>query len=86
MLGSSHLNFLAVLGSETGTMLPKHETNWLGLCLGEWLSGFLSVVATDCVGFPALFGWLLLSFFASLFPALKLYFVSRINPIRYFQS
>jgi hypothetical protein len=35
-------------------------------------------------GVPALFGWLLSSLFAPLFPALKLFFVSRINPIRYF--
>jgi hypothetical protein len=74
MLDSSHLNFWAVLGSETGTMPPKHETNWMGLYyLGEWLSGFLSV-ATVCFGFPALFGWLLSSLFAPLFPALKLFF------------
>jgi hypothetical protein len=51
LLGSSHLNFWVVLGSETGTMSPKHETNWMELCLGEWLSGFLSV-ATVCVCFP----------------------------------
>jgi hypothetical protein len=62
VLGSSHLNFWVVLGSETGTMPPKHEKKWMGLCLGEWLSGFLSV-ATVCFAFPALFGWLLSSLF-----------------------
>jgi hypothetical protein len=46
-------------------MSPKHETNWMGLCLAEWLSGFLSV-ATVCFGFPALFGWLLSSLFDPL--------------------
>jgi hypothetical protein len=43
MLGSGHLDFWAVLWSETGTMPPKHETNWTGLYLGEWSSGFLPV-------------------------------------------
>jgi hypothetical protein len=53
LLGSSsHLNFWAVWGSERGTMPPKHEKNCMGLFLGEWLSGFLSV-ATVCFGFSA---------------------------------
>jgi hypothetical protein len=34
--GSSHLNFWAVLGSETGTMPPKHEKNVWG---SAWVNG-----------------------------------------------
>jgi hypothetical protein len=56
LLGSSHLNFWTVLGSETGTMPPKHETNLMGLFLGEWLSGFLSVATVFLAFRPNLAG------------------------------
>jgi hypothetical protein len=40
------------LKQATSIMPVKHETNLMGLCLGEWLSSFLSV-ATVCLGFLA---------------------------------
>jgi hypothetical protein len=48
------------------------ETNWMRLCLGEWLSSFLSV-ATVCFGFPALFWLVVVIIVCPPFPALKLF-------------